>query len=149
MKAFQKLKTIFEGTEYYEKASPAFAHLQDVIMYTKRFDVRIRIFVCPLASLKEKFCKDGLVFSCIYDRKSRDYFAAGGRYDSLIREQSLSGASNAQTLHAVGFNLAWEKLAWVPIRGAKEFLRKPEEELQGYWNTKRVSYLLEERSMCS
>lgn len=138
-KAFQRLKVIFDGTEYYEKALPAFAHLQEVLNYTRRFDVRSKIFVCPLGTLKEKFCKDGLVFSCFYDRKSRDTFAAGGRYDSLVREQSISSNRGSESMHAVGFNLAWEKLAWVPASAGKEFLKKPEDDLQGFWSTKRVS----------
>jgi translation initiation factor 2-alpha kinase 4 len=136
-KAFQKLKTILEGTDIFEKASSAIAHLKDVIEYTKRFDVRRKIYINPLGSLKEKFCKGGIIFSCLYDRKVRDVFAAGGRYDSLIREHRHRTGSEER--HAVGFNLAWEKMARLPKASAKGFLKKPEEDPQGIWNTKRVS----------
>lgn len=139
-KAFQKLKTIFEGTDTFDKAASSIAHLRDVIEYTKRFQVRSKIYITPLGSLKEKFCKGGVIFSCIYDRKVRDVFAAGGRYDSLIREHRLRTTSEER--HAVGFNLAWEKIARLPKANAKGFLKKAEEELQGIWNTKRVSLVV-------
>jgi len=141
-KAFQKFKTILEGTDIFEKAASAIAHLRDVIEYTKLFDVRSKIYVNPLGSLKEKFCKGGVIFSCLYDRKVRDVFAAGGRYDSLIREHRHRTGSHADERHAVGFNLAWEKMARLPKASAKGFLKKPEEELQGIWNTKRCDVLV-------
>jgi translation initiation factor 2-alpha kinase 4 len=141
-KAFQKLKTIFEGTDTFEKSASAIAHLRDVIEYTKRFDVHSKIYINPLSSLKEKFCKGGVIFSCLYDRKVRDVFAAGGRYDSLIREHRHRTGSQSEERHAVGFNLAWEKLARLPKTAAKGFLKKPDEELSGFWNTKRVGKFL-------
>lgn len=107
--------------------------------YTKRLDVRSKIFINPLGSLKEKFCKGGVIFSCLYDRKVRDVFAAGGRYDSLIRENRHRAGGSGEC-HAVGFNLAWEKLARIPKASGKGFLKKPEEDLQGIWNTKRVLF---------
>lgn len=139
-KAVQKLKSIFEGTDTFEKAASAIAHLRDVIEYTKRFEVRSKMYLNPLGSLKEKFCKGGVIFSCLYDRKVRDVFAAGGRYDSLICEHRHRTGSEG--CHAVGFNLAWEKMARLPKAGAKGFLKKPEEELQGIWNTKRCDVLV-------
>lgn len=106
--------------------------------YTKRFDVQRKIYVHPLGSLKEKFYKGGILFSCLYDRKVRDVFAAGGRYDSLIRENRHHRNINEER-HAVGFNLAWEKMARLPKVNSKGFLKKPDEEVQGIWSTKRVS----------
>lgn len=81
-----------------------------------------------------------MIFSCLYDRKVRDVFAAGGRYDSLIREHRHR--TGTEERHAVGFNLAWEKMARLPKASAKGFLKKPEEELQGLWNTKRCDVLV-------
>jgi eukaryotic translation initiation factor 2-alpha kinase 4 len=138
-KTFQKLKIIFEGTDTFEKASSAIAHLRDVIEYTKRFDVRCKIYINPLGSLKEKFCKGGVIFSCLYDKKVRDVFAAGGRYDSLVREHRPRTGGHNEERHAVGFNLAWEKMARLPKASAKGFLKKGEEEVHGVWHTKRVS----------
>lgn len=115
--------------------------MRDVIDYTKRFDVRTKIYFTPLGSLNEKFCKDGIIFSCLFDRKVRDVFAAGGRYDSLIREHRHKTGSHHEGRHAVGFNLAWEKMARLPKVGSKGFLKKAEEEINGIWNTKRVKHL--------
>ncbi|KAJ8068821.1 hypothetical protein OCU04_002513 [Sclerotinia nivalis] len=140
-KAFQKLKVVFEGTEMFEKASSSIAHLRDVIEYTKRFEVQRKIYVHPLGSLKEKFYKGGVLFSCLYDRKVRDVFAAGGRYDSLIRENHHHKNINEER-HAVGFNLAWEKMARLPKANSKSFLKKPDEEVQGIWSTKRCDVLV-------
>lgn len=110
-----------------------------MIEYTKRFGVRSKIYVTPLGSLNEKFCKGGMIFSCLFDRKVKDVFAAGGRYDSLIREHSNKSGTHSEPRHAVGFNLAWEKMARMPKGNAKGFLKKPEEEANGIWTTKRVS----------
>lgn len=141
-KAFQKLKTIFEGTDIFDKAASTIAHLKDVLDYIKRFEVRCKVYINPLGSLKEKFCKGGVVFSCLYDRNNRVVFAAGGRYDSLIREhRHKAGGGHSEERYAVGFNLAWEKMARLPKTSGKGFLKKPEEELQGIWTTKRVSTL--------
>ncbi len=139
-KAFQKLKTLFEGTDKFERASSAIAHLRDVIEYSRRFGIKRKIYITPLGSLKEKFCKGGIVFSCIYDKKARDVFAAGGRYDSLIREHKHKSGSHGDQRHAVGFNLAWEKLARLPKVTGKGSLKKTEDETNGLWSTKRVSY---------
>ncbi len=135
---FQKIKSIFEGTDNIERSASAIAHLRDVIEYAKRFAVSTKIYINPLSSLKEKFCKGGVIFSCLYDRKMRDVFAAGGRYDSLIKENRHKAGFHHDR-HAVGFNLAWEKLARLPNGNAKGFLKKPEDETHGFWNTKRVS----------
>lgn len=68
----------------------------------------------------------------------KDVFAAGGRYDSLIREHRHKTGSNPEERHAVGFNLAWEKLARLPKASGKGLLKKLEDELNGIWSTKRV-----------
>lgn len=137
VKALHKLKMIFDGTDNFEKASSAIAHLKEVIEYTKLFGLRSKLYINPLGSLKEKFCKGGIIFSCLYDRKIRDVFAAGGRYDSLIRQYQHRTSSESR--HAVGFNLAWEKIARLPKAGPKGFLKKQEEDFPGPWNSKRVS----------
>lgn len=110
-----------------------------MVDYTSRFEVHSKIYVNPLGSLKEKFCKGGIIFSCLYDRKIRDVFAAGGRYDSLLREHRHKTSSHSDERHAVGFNLAWEKMARMPKQNSKGFLKKPEEDTSGIWNVKRVS----------
>ena len=151
LKAFQKLKTIFEGTDTFEKASPAIAHLNEVVAYLRRLEVRSKVFINPLSSLKENFYKGSILFSCLYDSKRRDVFAAGGRYDSLVREFRPRMGSQSEDRHAVGFSLAWEKLSTSMARfqktGSKTFLKKSEEPKKGeddlsrIWTTKRVSFI--------
>jgi eukaryotic translation initiation factor 2-alpha kinase 4 len=137
------LKIIFEGTGTFEKASPAVAHLNEVIAYLRRLEVRSKVFINPLGSLKEKFYKGGVLFSCLYDSKRRDVFAAGGRYDSLIREYCPRIGNQSEDRHAVGFSLAWERLFTSMARfqksSSKTFLKKIEDEPNGLWTLRRVS----------
>jgi eukaryotic translation initiation factor 2-alpha kinase 4 len=112
-----------------------------MIEYTRRLGVHAKVYINPLSSLKENFFLGGILFQCIYDKKSKDVFAAGGRYDALIRAHRPKIGNQAEGLHAVGFSLAWEKLARLPKTGGKAFLKKQEEEPQGIFSTKRVSYL--------
>lgn len=71
-------------------------------------------------------------------------FAAGGRYDSLIREFRGTVTGKSGEYHAVGFNLSWQKMAAGIAKSQKEkvtgksFLKK-QEELRGIWMTRRVS----------
>ncbi|KAI1407456.1 serine/threonine-protein kinase gcn2 [Hypoxylon sp. FL1857] len=138
-KAFAKLKSIFEGSRMYEKLQPTLAHLKDVVEYTKRLGVHAKIYINPLSSIKENFFSGGMLFQCLYDKKFKDVFAAGGRYDSLIKAHRPKIGEGP---HAVGFSLAWEKLARMPKTGGKAFLKKPEEEISGIFNTKRCDVLV-------
>jgi len=110
-----------------------------VIEYTKRLGVHSKIYINPLSSIKANFFVGGILFQCLYDKKFKDVFAAGGRYDSLIKAHRPKIGSAGEGPHAVGFSLAWEKLARLPKSGGKAFLKKSEEERQGVFSTKRVS----------
>ncbi|CAG8962148.1 hypothetical protein HYFRA_00005194 [Hymenoscyphus fraxineus] len=138
-KAFQKIKALFEGTNTFDKASSVIAHLREVVEYTKRFQVRSKIYISPLCSIKERFCKGGLVFSCLYGKKAKDVFAAGGRYDSLIKEHRHRIGTSFQQRHAVGFNLGLERLVKHPKSGHKTTIKKQED---GIWSTKRCDVLV-------
>ncbi|KAI8274036.1 eIF-2-alpha kinase GCN2 [Colletotrichum sp. SAR 10_98] len=136
-KAFSKLKSIFEGTDMYRRASSTLAHLKEVSEYAKRLGVASKIYVTPLNSLKESFYTGGIMFSCVYDKKVKDVFAAGGRYDSLIREKRPRIGSHYEERHAVGFNLNWEKLSRVPKTSGKAFLKKTEEDTNNIFHNAR------------
>ena len=70
----------------------------------------------------------------------KDVFAAGGRYDNLLKEQRPRIGGQLHERHAVGFSLAWERLARVPKAGGKTFLKKGEDDpLNGIFNSRRVS----------
>lgn len=109
--------------------------------------INCKVFINPLGSLKEKFYRGGVLFQVLYDGKSKDVFAAGGRYDSLIRQHRPRIGNQSELNHAVGFSLAWEKLSTSMARfqkgsGSKNYLKKMDEELQGIWSTRRVRCLL-------
>ncbi|ODA79871.1 hypothetical protein RJ55_05468 [Drechmeria coniospora] len=128
-KAFAKLDKLFEGTDMYQRASPTIAHIKEVVEYTKRFHVSTKVYVNPLNSLKESFFVGGILFSCLYDKKTgKDVFAAGGRYDHLIKEQRPETGGRVEERHSVGFSLAWEKLARIPKTRGKSFLKKADED---------------------
>ncbi|KAF6819783.1 hypothetical protein CSOJ01_01190 [Colletotrichum sojae] len=142
-KASSKLKSLFEGTDLYRRASSTLAHLKEVAEYAKRLGVASKIYITPLNSLKESFYTGGILFSCLYDKKMKDVFAAGGRYDSLIRENRPRVGGHYEERHAVGFNLSWEKLSRVPKTGGKAFLKKSEEEGHNLFsNTRRCDALV-------
>lgn len=126
----------------YQRASSTIAHLKEVAEYTKRFGVSTKLYVCPLNSLKENFFVGGILFSCLYEKKLKDVFAAGGRYDHLIKEQRPKIGGQIQERHAVGFSLAWERLARTSKSGGRAFLKKTEEDNHSILNTKRCDALV-------
>ncbi|KAK4189638.1 anticodon binding domain of tRNAs-domain-containing protein [Podospora australis] len=144
-KAISKLRSLFEGTEFSQRVSSILAHLKDVYEYTKKFGVASKIYIAPLSSINEVFFRGGILFSCLYDRKVKDVFAAGGRYDSLIKEYRPKIGSRFEERHAVGFSLNWEKqlAKQVPKTTGKAFLKKAaEEEAHGIFSTKRSDVLV-------
>lgn len=142
-KAIAKLRNLFEGTEFSQKVSSILAHLKDVVQYVKKFGVMSKVYIAPLSSINEVFFRGGTIFSCLYDKKVKDVFAAGGRYDSLIKEHRPKIGGRFEERHAVGFSLNWEKqlAKQVPKATGKAFLKKAaEEEAQGIFSTKRVRH---------
>lgn len=132
---------IFEGSDIYQRTSPTIAHLKEVAEYAKRLGITTKIYINPLNSLKEDFYIGGILFSCVYDRKAKDVFAAGGRYDNLIKEQRPKIGGQFEKRHAVGFSLAWERLAKTPKSGGRSFLKKPDDDISSVFNGRRVSFI--------
>lgn len=126
----------------YQRASSTIAHLKEVAEYTKRFGVGTKLYINPLNSLKESFFAGGILFSCVYDKKVKDVFAAGGRYDHLIKEQRHKIGGHSHERHAVGFNLGWERLARLPKSKGKTSLKKVEEEPSEIFSSKRCDALI-------
>ncbi|KOS21294.1 Serine/threonine-protein kinase GCN2 [Escovopsis weberi] len=125
-KAFSKLKAAFEGSDMYQRATPTIAHLKEVVEFAKRLGVSSKMYINPLNSLKENFYSGGILFSCMYDKKLKDVFAAGGRYDQLINEQRPKVGGQLEKRHAVGFSLAWERLSKTPKPG--QFVKKADDD---------------------
>lgn len=141
-----QLKAIFQRTNHFQLASPTLAHLREMSEYCKRFGVRTKMYIVPLWSWNEVFFAGGIMFSCLFDRRSsKEIFAAGGRYDALIKEQRPRISTQFEERHAVGFGFNWERLAQAAVTttggASKALLRKraAAEEAQGIFATKRVS----------
>ncbi|KAL8326642.1 hypothetical protein RB597_003107 [Gaeumannomyces tritici] len=141
-KVSAQLKTIFQRTNHFQLLSPTLAHLKEMSEYCKRFGVRTKMFIVPLWSWNEVFFAGGIMFSCLFDKRSKEIFAAGGRYDALIKEQRPRISTHFEERHAVGFGFTWERLAQVATTTgtSKAQLRKrAAEEAQGITIPKRVS----------
>ncbi|KAL8690904.1 MAG: hypothetical protein Q9218_003756 [Villophora microphyllina] len=127
--AIARLRSRFQSTASLEST---LSHLQAVAIYLERFNVQRKVYINPLGSYNEKFYRGNVLFQCVHDSKKKNVFAAGGRYDSLIREHQLiqnpnipqsphgdgvqgSSASIADC-HAVGFNLSWQDLLQSMVR---------------------------------
>ncbi|KAK6834679.1 serine/threonine-protein kinase gcn2 [Apiospora arundinis] len=144
VKAFTRLKSLFDGNNIFDKVQSTIAHLKDVVSYAKRLGVHNKIYINPLSSFREDFFQGGILFQCVYDKKFRDVFAAGGRYDSLIREHRPKLGNKNEQRHAVGFSLSWEKLARIPkpAGSSKSFMKKVEPEAKGIFKAKRCEALV-------
>lgn len=114
-----------------------FSHIEAVAIYLGRFNVKRKVYVSPLASYNEKFYRGNILFQCVYDSKRKNVFAAGGRYDGLIKEHQLiqnpsstssprgSGSRNdIANCHAVGFNLSWQDLHRSMVRYHKGLTKR-------------------------
>ncbi|KAI4260276.1 MAG: hypothetical protein LQ352_000398 [Teloschistes flavicans] len=150
--AIKWMRPKFQSTANLEAT---FSHLQAVAIYLERFNVQRKVYINPLGSYNEKFYRGNILFQCVYDSKKKNVFAAGGRYDRLIKEhqliqnpnmsQSAHGngvhASNANIAdcHAVGFNLSWQDLHRSMVRyhqgsikGLSKF--KKDQETSAAWS---------------
>lgn len=150
-KAFSKIRSIFEGTEFIDRTRATFNHLESVIGYLKQFGVHRKVYICPLSSLNEKFYSGGVLFQCLYDTKRRHVLAAGGRYDRLIEEHKPKIHGQFTGCHAVGMNLGWDRLVSSMARYHKNlgkqgnFLKKTstgEDDNAGAWTLRRCDVLV-------
>ncbi|KAL9125452.1 MAG: hypothetical protein Q9217_005350 [Psora testacea] len=142
-KAVPKLRLMLRDTADLE---PIFMHLNSVVTYLARFNVRRKVYLSPLSSYNEKFYRSNLLFQCLHDRKRRAVFAAGGRYDSLIRDhQPLS--SRGSSIQAVGFQMTWSGLCTGMMSYLNEQVKskaKRKSQLDKFsWNTRRCDVLID------
>ncbi|KAL8730589.1 MAG: hypothetical protein Q9181_004602 [Wetmoreana brouardii] len=153
-KAIARLRSTFKVTANLE---PTFSHLQAVAAYLDRLIVKRKVYVYPLGSYNEKFYRDNFLFQCVYDSKKRNVFAAGGRYDQLIKDHQLvqnhntapgqravgiRGNVDITNCHAVGFNLSWQDLHRSMVRYHKGSTKrssktKKEQETNVPWSQVR------------
>ena len=142
-KAVPKLRSMMQSTADVESA---FAHLNSVVTYLSRMNVKRRVYLNPLSSYNEKFYSGNMFFQCLYDRKRIAVFAAGGRYDALIHgHQPLP--SRDSSIHGVGFQMTWSGLCtgmvtYLNAQSKSKGKRKPQIE-RNVWNTRRCEVLVD------
>lgn len=143
-KAIARIRSIIKDTADLESA---FAHMQAVITYLVRFNVKRKVYLNPLSSYNENFYRGNLLFQCLYDQKKRSVLAAGGRYDHLIHDHQLI-TSRKNHVYAVGFQLAWTGLCADMVsylkRGTKSKAKRKSQSLIGLaWSKRRCDVLID------
>ncbi|KAJ5287211.1 Serine/threonine-protein kinase GCN2 [Penicillium angulare] len=140
----RRLQVIMEGTEYAERVPAIIARLNLVISYLQSFGLKRKVYINPLSSLHDKFYRGSILFQCVFDRKRRDVFAAGGRYDRLIQDFSPKVLSNRPQAHAVGFNLGSDRLASAMTEYLQTKAPPKETDTGGelYWTARRCDVLV-------
>ena len=142
-KAVPRLRSIFQDTAHLEIT---LAHMNSVLTFLTRFNIRRKIYVSPLSSYNEKFYTGNLLFQCLHDQKRRSVFAAGGRYDQLIRDHQPI-VSKRSHVHAVGCQLTWTGLCGDMtnyIKGIAKLKAKKKlyNSLNAVWRTRRCDVLV-------
>lgn len=107
-KAIPKLRALLNN----ETLESIFTHIKDFTYYLKNYKVSRKIFISPLSSVNETFYDNHLFFQCIFDTPKKEIFAAGGRYDQLIKTQMQGYQPRFayRQPRAVGFSFNWERL---------------------------------------
>ncbi|KAI5201496.1 hypothetical protein AUEXF2481DRAFT_631903 [Aureobasidium subglaciale EXF-2481] len=147
-KALKRLQEILEGSTHASRIRRPMDHIKRVVDAMKLFGIRRKIYICPLSSVNEKFYSGSVLFQCMYDKKNRNVFAAGGRYDRLIDAHRSRTHATSEACHAVGVSIGWDGLIAAIIRHKKNavnnaYLKKGHEEsLSAAWNAKRCDILV-------
>ena len=143
-KAISKLRSLLQNTTGVEMI---FNHLQAVVAHLARFGIKRKIYLNPLSSYNEKFYSMNILFQCLYDQKKRSVFAAGGRYDQLIRTHQPI-ATRENRVHAVGFQLTWTGLTmglmtYLKAHAKSKSKRKLRETDRFAWTSRRCEVLVD------
>ena len=143
-KAITRIRSIIKETADLESA---FAHMQAVVTYLARFNVKRKVYLNPLSSYNENFYRGNLLFQCLYDQKKRSVLAAGGRYDRLVSDHQAI-TSRKHHVYAVGFQLAWSGLCADMVsylrRGTKSKAKRKSQSLTGLvWSKRRCDVLID------
>ncbi|KAH0354067.1 Serine/threonine-protein kinase, partial [Aureobasidium melanogenum] len=147
-KALRKLHDILVDSTHASRIRRPMEHIKRVVDAMKLFGIRRKIYICPLSSVNEKFYTGSILFQCIYDKKNRNVFAAGGRYDRLIDAHRSRAHAVSEACHAVGVSIGWDGLIAAIMRHKKNainstYLKKGQEEsLSPAWNAKRCDILV-------
>ena len=143
-KGIGRLRSLFQNAAGLETI---FDQLQTVVAHLVRFGVKRAIYLSPLSSYNEKFYRANILFQCLYDQKKRSVFAAGGRYDQLIRDhQPIPTRKNR--VHAVGFQFTWSGLSmgmgtYLKAQAKTKARRKIQEIDKFAWTNRRCEVLVD------
>ncbi len=143
-KAITRIRSILKDSVHLETA---FAHMQAVVNYLVRLNVKRKVYLNPLSSYNEKFYSGNLFFQCLYDQKKRSVLAAGGRYDQLISgHQPIT--SRKKHVYAVGFQLAWtglcaDMVSYLKRRTKSKAKRKSQCLNSLAWSKRRCEILID------
>ena len=143
-KAITRIRSIIKDIADLESA---FAHMQAVVTYLIRLNVKRRVYLNPLSSYNENFYRGCLFFQCLYDQKKRSVLAAGGRYDRLIIDHQLI-TTRKKRVYAVGFQLSWTGLCTDMVgylkRATKSKARKRSQSMINLsWSKRRCDVLID------
>ena len=143
-KAISRIRQIMKDTAELE---PVFAHIQSVVTYLVRFNVKRKVYLNPLSSYNANFYRGNMLFQCLYDQKKRSVLAAGGRYDQLIMDHQII-TSRKKRVYVVGFQLAWTGLCADMVsylkRGTKTKAKRKAQSLSNLtWNKRRCDILVD------
>lgn len=142
--AISRLRSILPNTA---KLELAFAHMEKLSACLVHLKIKRKIYLNPLSSFNEKFYRGAFLFQCIYDKKERDIFAAGGRYDRLIRH--FRNNPRLGNRYAVGFGMNWQGLCASMVRYHQKVIttlksKKPlENESDDFWASRRCDVLID------
>lgn len=151
----KRLEKLMKDSVYLSKIDTYILYLSKVLDYLESLGVSTPVYISPLSNYNASFYTHGIMFQAVDDEKKRkSIIAAGGRYDSLISYMSRpSGNTSFHLQHAVGFNLALEKLfssmqAFLRYDGSgknalknrRNFLKDSETKVE--WKPKRCDVLV-------
>lgn len=142
--AIPRLRSILRSNA---QLDAVFARLQSIVFNLSLLNVKRKVYVNPLSSFNEKFFRGEFLFQCIYDNKKRDVFAAGGRYDRLVRYFRIN--PKIHPWHAVGFGMNWHALCASMVRYHQRALIKLksektlDQESDSFWTQRRCDVLVD------
>lgn len=105
-----KLQLILEGSTQATRIRRPLEQLSETIEQMRLMGIERKVYISPLSCYNDKFYAGGILFQCVFDQKEKRVFAAGGRYDSLIKACRPHDRVSTEECHAVGVNIGWETI---------------------------------------
>ena len=97
-----QLKRLLNDASRFAEACRVLARLEAVLTHLQTIHIRVEIVIAPLSNATEHLYRGNIMFQLVDKRSGRPY-AAGGRYDELIRGYQ---APRSDPVRAVGFRLS-------------------------------------------